>query len=1135
MAVKFYPPILEGTLPSFIKNRDGTVNLTVPFSMNAMVAVNEVDGLILRIKTTTTNAVLTTTKNVNGAAAFVNYNATFKLTAEEGAHLVIGQSYKFQLAYYKNNQVGYYSNLAIIKCTDEISVSISNLYEAGRSNINIINLVGKYANNDTSEKVYQYQFSLYNTELTEELENSGWLNHNVYADSGDGSSIDEYEIKYNMRPGSVYKAKYTIRTNTYKEVSSKFYPITAKRAQSSVIVKTFPEKVRPIVSKLNFDNAYIKVKIGGREEREALEHLYRLAHSSGNDELALQKNEIKLLAELLVNDTNVNNNSTVQEGRISPQWARDEGNRYIRQEDGSRVKEKDITDPLYNYSTMQRFVNSILAAEKTYNESESPIYNLIKQITDAYFSGTFILERSDSNSHFTKWERIWKKDLDKVISDEVLFTDYLIEQGVIYLYSLRQINNSGVYSERDLTDYLTADYEDTFLYDGHRQLRLRFNVDVPKLSRILSEQKKNMIGSKYPFIFRNGVIDYKEFQLKGMMTAYNDNDDDKKEPWDELRDDIEEDKKEKLDKKAIFIDKETINKLEEIYPQIEPDNYKDSSQKILDPLLKTSYFEPENQKNALGDILVEKTSYKNYRANSNIDLDNSYVERVYKLTIWHWLSDGKVKLFKSSQEGCYLIRLLNVSISPSAKLGGLIHSFDAQAEEIGNLIDLSDARYFGLLPESDIDSALVIQNINTITFGAEDVGKQLNNGGQIYYIKIPDAIPGTMFELTRSNGNSITVMVGATGVFELDVSPTEENYYVSIKPVDSEQNKALLAKKGNNNQIIIIERSAEAVSTFDEIGDQVYDIIPAMTVNVGLSAKNNNVIDLFETKVQLDQENNTEEEQSTVIEIAYAKFMRMDVLDIDSLDRLQEQAELHQAIESMVYAVPNDDGTFHFYRIYYAMPLDWPCLRKIGDHLYQCVPSKLENEAHLDEVTDSYYIIDFIDESLDYSCSIEYAVNETQQPNPYNFDLTYQPEIIFDGFANNSIEKKKIKIGNGVMLELGMSIKTNVFIKEQEDAQIAAAIEKKNAAEVEYLKVSCGLIPVGETLQEGRSYIYLDPNNPVIVPLFYGAAINYDTDYLYISQLKDLDYLVINQKFAEYEKARMVYQELLNVVKGEGD
>ena len=194
VAIKFYPPILEGTLPSFIKNSDGTVNLTVPFTMNPMTTVNEVDGLILRIKTTTTNSILTTTKNVNGTAAFIDYEATFQLSEEEGAHLVVGQSYKFQLAYYKNNQVGYYSNLAIIKCTDDIAVTISNLNSSGKSNINIAHVIGKYTNADTTEKVYQYRFVLQNNATEEVLEDTDWLNHSVYIDAGDGTSIDEYEI-----------------------------------------------------------------------------------------------------------------------------------------------------------------------------------------------------------------------------------------------------------------------------------------------------------------------------------------------------------------------------------------------------------------------------------------------------------------------------------------------------------------------------------------------------------------------------------------------------------------------------------------------------------------------------------------------------------------------------------------------------------------------------------------------------------------------------------------------------------------------------------------------------------------------------------------------------------------------------
>ena len=382
-----------------------------------------------------------------------------------------------------------------------------------------------------------------------------------------------------------------------------------------------------------------------------------------------------------------------------------------------------------------------------------------------------------------------------------------------------------------------------------------------------------MIGSKYPFIFRNGIIDYKEFQLKGMMTAYNDNDDDTKEPWDELRDDIPENHKEGIDRKSIFVDKITINKLEDKYPKISSGYYFQSGQKIQDAQLADYLYTSENEVDEYGNIVKEKTSYKNYRANSNIDLDNSYIERVYKLAVWHWLSDGKVKLFKSSQEGCYLIRLLNVSISPSAKLGGLIHSFDSQAEEIGDFVNLDDARYFGLLPEDDEQPILVRQEIKTIQYGADDVGKQLNEGGQIYYIKIEDAIPGTHFTLTKRNGDTTSIMVGATGSFELNSSIESDNYYISIQADDDDFNKKLLSQKGNNNQIVIFERSNASISKFDEIDEERYSTIPAVTINAG--RPDLNIISLFEST-------ENDEEKESVIEIPYAKFMRMDILDIGS-------------------------------------------------------------------------------------------------------------------------------------------------------------------------------------------------------------------------------------------------------------
>ncbi|MBO7079424.1 MAG: hypothetical protein J6W64_06405 [Bacilli bacterium] len=57
-------------------------------------------------------------------------------------------------------------------------------------------------------------------------------------------------------------------------------------------------------------------------------------------------------------------------------------------------------------------------------------------------------------------------------------------------------------------------------------------------------------------------------------------------------------------------------------------------------------------------------------------------ERRFKLKVMDWLGDGKVKLFRSPAEGNYLVRLMNISLSPEDKLGRMIHNFSANAYEV---------------------------------------------------------------------------------------------------------------------------------------------------------------------------------------------------------------------------------------------------------------------------------------------------------------------------------------------------------------------------------------------------------------------------------------------------------------------
>jgi len=68
------------------------------------------------------------------------------------------------------------------------------------------------------------------------------------------------------------------------------------------------------------------------------------------------------------------------------------------------------------------------------------------------------------------------------------------------------------------SETVTADFEDMFLFDGFRQLKVRFNPTVASFKNDVLESKTDTIGSKYPFIFRNGNVKYKEFPIGGLIS-----------------------------------------------------------------------------------------------------------------------------------------------------------------------------------------------------------------------------------------------------------------------------------------------------------------------------------------------------------------------------------------------------------------------------------------------------------------------------------------------------------------------------------------------------------------------------------------------------------------------------------------
>ena len=103
------------------------------------------------------------------------------------------------------------------------------------------------------------------------------------------------------------------------------------------------------------------------------------------------------------------------------------------------------------------------------------------------------------------------------------WNDYTVENGVWYLYSAEQRNKEGFKSSSiQILDPVMIVSEDILLTTKQAQLKIRFNPQVTNFSHTVSQSLTQTIGSKYPFIRRNGNVNYRTFSLSGTITHFMD-------------------------------------------------------------------------------------------------------------------------------------------------------------------------------------------------------------------------------------------------------------------------------------------------------------------------------------------------------------------------------------------------------------------------------------------------------------------------------------------------------------------------------------------------------------------------------------------------------------------------------------
>lgn len=420
-----------------------------------------------------------------------------------------------------------------------------------------------------------------------------------------------------------------------------------------------------------------------------------------------------------------------------------------------------------------------LIAENNFEEGYVNLY--FTNSLESSVIGTYLLTRIDLKENTRTQLKQFRFEFED--PNTWCFKDYTCEQGKWYQYSVQQFNEKGLYSNDMLSNAIFSDFENMYLTDGKRQLKIKYNPKVASFKNNLLENKIETIGSQYPFIFRNPIVKYKEFPISGLISYLSDEEglffSFNKEQKDAVRtySSISTNIK---NKNTYSNYKKAVNNLLQAIP--EQSNYSTLVQENNKWVMAMAKEYPENLHpelkdngilifNNVGATFIDHLNLIEPPLSTNLVSENFEKERKWKLEVLEWLNNGEVKMFKSAAEGNYLVRILNVSLTPEDQLGRMIHSFSCTAYEIAK-INSDNLHKYSILdlsypkPMVTTWSSWVLKDyLNTLQQGeyltlSEDIILGLN---------ITGFRAGDTFDILLENSNTYeTIMIGATGSYYID-------------------------------------------------------------------------------------------------------------------------------------------------------------------------------------------------------------------------------------------------------------------------------------------------------------------------------------------------------------------------------
>lgn len=285
------------------------------------------------------------------------------------------------------------------------------------------------------------------------------------------------------------------------------------------------------------------------------------------------------------------------------------------------------------------------------------------------FLGNFTIRRTSSESGFHKWEDIKTVVYESNEKINYSFYDVTVQSGIWYKYCVQKRDANGGRGTIVRTEKPSmCVFEDIFLTKGNRQLKVQLNSSVTDFKYNVMESQQQTIGSKYPFIKRNGKNYFRTFNLSGLISFFVDEND-----W--------------YDPHFVSIQEYSKNGSLFSYQTEENTEFDlakaDGSNWYFDTdigQLKQFTSREEALYNNSDEI---KALYEEYNQNNKINYYQDYIyERAFRQKVYDFLYKNDVKLFRSTTEGNILVKLMNIGFQPMESLGRMVYSFSATAVQI---------------------------------------------------------------------------------------------------------------------------------------------------------------------------------------------------------------------------------------------------------------------------------------------------------------------------------------------------------------------------------------------------------------------------------------------------------------------